>query len=410
MAKGGGGVSVEVNDKDLNDKESNEVNESGFSWENRYAQSWEILREDSAGTLQPTLSLLVQRESEYLHRRRIAADTALRRGIMRHIVLLLDWSIAAASTEVTPNRAVWMVNFAIRPLIRDFFEQNPLGQVSLVTLKDGLAEIISELSPNSSQHNLALDQIVQTAIQPEGAPRGSLSIQNGLQVAQSILKHTPGHGTREVLLFQIGLASHDPGNIFDILPGLKAAKIRTSAISLYGEVSVIRLLTKETDGTYSVAVNDSHFGELSKEQLTPPVTSRDSKATSYLVPMGFPTHINYKTAVLCACHGELRLEGFQCPHCHSLTCQLPIDCPICKLTLISAPHLAKSYHYLFPVSNYLEIDGLTGKCFACSGPIIPNENVEGYRSGQCHRCKDNFCAQCNYTVHSLLYNCPGCLK
>lgn len=32
-----------------------------------------------------------------------------------------------------------------------------------------------------------------------------------------------------------------------------------------------------------------------------------------------------------------------------------MDCPICALTLVSSPHLARSYHHLFPVANYEEI-------------------------------------------------------
>ena len=35
--------------------------------------------------------------------------------------------------------------------------------------------------------------------------------------------------------------------------------------------------------------------------------------------------------------------------------ELPCSCHICGLTLVSSPHLARSYHHLFPVRAFSEI-------------------------------------------------------
>ena len=99
------GVSVEIDDAEINQDPAGAS--GGFSWESRYTQSWEILREDDSGTLQPTLAMLVQRDSEYLRRRRMTADAALRRGIMRHIVILIDWSVAASTVDVSEPAPRW---------------------------------------------------------------------------------------------------------------------------------------------------------------------------------------------------------------------------------------------------------------------------------------------------------------
>jgi transcription initiation factor TFIIH subunit 2 len=34
---------------------------------------------------------------------------------------------------------------------------------------------------------------------------------------------------------------------------------------------------------------------------------------------------------------------------------LPCSCHVCGLTLVSSPHLARSYHHLFPVKAFSEV-------------------------------------------------------
>lgn len=54
-------------------------------------------------------------------------------------------------------------------------------------------------------------------------------------------------------------------------------------------------------------------------------------------------------------HSKLTNTGYICPRCASKVCELPSDCDVCGLTLVSSPHLARSYHHLFPVHNFEEI-------------------------------------------------------
>ena len=41
--------------------------------------------------------------------------------------------------------------------------------------------------------------------------------------------------------------------------------------------------------------------------------------------------------------------------CQSKYCELPVECKACGLTLVSAPHLARSYHHLFPLPAFNEV-------------------------------------------------------
>ena len=44
-----------------------------------------------------------------------------------------------------------------------------------------------------------------------------------------------------------------------------------------------------------------------------------------------------------------------CARCKARVVDLPCSCHICGLTLISSPHLARSYHHLFPVKAFTEV-------------------------------------------------------
>lgn len=68
---------------------------------------------------------------------------------------------------------------------------------------------------------------------------------------------------------------------------------------------------------------------------------------------------------------KLTTGGYFCPQCQSKYCELPVECRSCGLTLVSAPHLARSYHHLFPASNYQEIayEKQGEICFACQKPF-----------------------------------------
>jgi len=64
-------------------------------------------------------------------------------------------------------------------------------------------------------------------------------------------------------------------------------------------------------------------------------------------------------------------SGYNCPQCGSRYCELPVECKQCGLTLVSAPHLARSYHHLFPIKPFIERTEVPGTthCFACAKPF-----------------------------------------
>ena len=110
-------------------------------------------------------------------------------------------------------------------------------------------------------------------------------------------------------------------------------------------------------------MNEGHFKDLLFELVPPPAqrtlssshapgTGSNNLATD-LMMMGFPTRLPDASPLsFCVCHNELKSEGFLCPRCQAKICDIPTDCDICGLMIVSSPHLARSYHHLFPVKAY----------------------------------------------------------
>lgn len=380
------------------------TNEIGFAWENRYAQSWEILKEDEHGSLKHSIAEI--KRNQYIQQRRLIADKALRRGILRHLILLMDFSTASNENDYLPTRGKNLLG-KVRKFSQSYFDQNPLSQLGVLALRDGLAEKISDMLGNYKDF--------QSILPEDYEGKGEASVLNALNVAKSMLLHTPGHGSREILLLFTGISSSDSGNIETIMQEFKQMNIKISCISLTGEIFVIKKLCEMTGGHYHVTLNDDHLVETLNQFVIPQESSIMDKGTlSYLVLMGFPQRIQDGSGErsLCSCHRKVTESGYSCPRCSAKICQVPADCPICGLTLVTAPYLAKSYHHLFPVSNF-KISKVDGACYSCSRSTIESSSTAitkvGGSSVTCLSCTKMFCADCDLFIHEQLFNCPGCI-
>lgn len=187
-----------------------------------------------------------------------------------------------------------------------------------------------------------------------------------------------------------------------------------------------------TTGQFGVALNEGHFKDLLFELIPPPAqraVARTGTGTAApaadLMMMGFPTRLpDTSPPSLCVCHSQLKSEGFLCPRCLAKVCDVPTDCDICGLMIVSSPHLARSYHHLFPVKPYQAIVSLeesmetSASCHGCS-LVFPSApaSAAGVAEGmsplgryRCPECKNDFCADCDVFVHDVVHCCPGCGK
>lgn len=230
------------------------------------------------------------------------------------------------------------------------------------------------------------------------------------------------------------------------------------------------LLTHQPTGTFSVAKDDLYLRELLFEFVSPPPTIAPSKSnvlggpsstaptnTADLMLMGFPTLVHAPYPGLCSCHSKLKSIGFTCPRCKSRICDVPTECKVCGLTVVSSPHLARSYRHLFPVrllpsppasltlsqvANYEQVNGsvppfppsssltphspspppLQSACHSCAFPFAELAIQAPDPTGSvalsalsptgryaCRECRRHFCLECDVLVHTALGFCPGCV-
>ena len=375
--------------------------------------------------------------------------------------------------DLRPTRYLLTIRYVIE-FITEFFEQNPISQLGIIGMRDGLAIRISDISGNPNDHISRLQKLRQEE------SKGQPSLQNALDMARGALYHAPTHTTREVLLIFGSLLSSDPGDIHSTITALVRSHITCTIIGLAAQVAICRTIVDRTNPslspsqTYNVALNEQHYRELLMRTTTPPTTGQaNSKATdgsgtnSTLLMMGFPSRIVSPEPTLCACHSKPTRGGYLCSRCSSKVCALPTSCPACGLTLILSTHLARSYHHLFPLQNWVEVSwtralGSEGKgqdaCFGCqtlfpikTPPVrdgarhlnmnLSSNNKVGHRNDRvslgdrpskstkgtdlvtkasnkdgvsesgryaCETCGRFFCIDCDVFAHEVVHNCPGC--
>jgi transcription initiation factor TFIIH subunit 2 len=361
-----------------------------------------------------------------------------------------------------PNRFQTLIRYA-QEYVREFFEQNPISQMSVLGMHDGLCIRISELSGNPADHVNAIKEIVKPANPKDVAkePRGSPSLQNALELARATLYHTPSHGTREVIIAFGSLISLDPGDIHQTIRACVRDRIRVSIIGMGARMRICSEIVGRTnagdESEYVVATDQELLRELLLATTTPPVVRASKTAAApppesaaALMMMGFPSRVIEDVPTMCACHGILTTGGYTCSRCSAKVCSLPITCPSCQLTLLLSTHLARSYHHLFPLRNWAEVSWARARekgsreCVGCltQFPEPPAEDTVHHNGEQnresradsaarqrqldeeesaeqkasqssryeCRACESHFCIDCDMFCHMVLHNCPGCLS
>ncbi|KAJ3130963.1 hypothetical protein HK100_007084 [Physocladia obscura] len=339
--------------------------------------------------------------------------------------------------SLPPSRLECILS-ALETFTQEFLVVNPLGSIGLIETRDGGAEKLTEMTGNGNEHVAAIKA------KPNREPRGEPSLQNSLEIARRSLLHVPSHGSREILILYSALNTCDPGNIFETIEALKTDNIRVSIIGLAAEMQICKRICKETKGVYNVILNEMHLKEVLAEHVAPPVVESEIDTGLAMIEMGFPSSIVFDIPTLCANHQKRTQTGYECPRCKTTICELPTDCPVCSLTLVSSVLLARSYHHLFPVPTYKEVPLAATysslNCRACSMPfpvITAEESVTNTREAvdnlapkkasilgsgtstqglaasssryQCVKCKEYFCLECDLYAHETLHNCVGCL-
>ncbi|XP_030385499.1 general transcription factor IIH subunit 2 [Scaptodrosophila lebanonensis] len=386
-----------------------------YRWETGYEKTWEAIKEDDDGLLDSAIAEIIQKAKR---KRQVQKAKQNRLGMMRHLFVVIDCSESMSVPDLKPTRLLCTLKL-LEIFIEEFFDQNPISQLGIIALKAKRAEKITELTGTARVHLKALEGLANVTLTSEP------SLQNGLDMALKTLKVVPSHASREIVVIMGSLTTCDPVDINLTIDELVKEGIRCSVISLSAEIHVCRYLTQKTLGTYGAVLDDAHFRDQLLSQVDPPPAAKTQHNS--LIRMGFPhskDEVEGKDAPLsmCMCHvdnldepSELCTTGHHCPQCKSKYCELPVECQSCGLTLVSAPHLARSYHHLFPVPNYEELsmesvpqlsecDGIR-KCYGCQKVLSAPHDKMVFK---CSHCKQFYCIDCDIFIHETLHACVGC--
>ncbi|KAL0637612.1 hypothetical protein Q9L58_003336 [Maublancomyces gigas] len=144
------------------------------AWED-IKRSWDNVVEGADGSLDVAGLLDAGK------RKRLLKDTTpLQRGIIRHVMLVLDLSMAMAEKDFRPTRQLLSIRYAC-DYVREYFEQNPISQLGVLGMRDGLAVRVSDMSGNPTDHIEAIQNLRRD--DPKGAP----SLQNALEMSRAAL-------------------------------------------------------------------------------------------------------------------------------------------------------------------------------------------------------------------------------
>jgi transcription initiation factor TFIIH subunit 2 len=363
--------------------------QTGFShtWEQvKSDANWHAIHEDEDGNIiATTADSQSLAEQIRVRRKRLnqldhaQSSRRILRDMIRYMYLVLDLSDAMYEKDASlgfgpnKNRLDIMLQLAME-FTDEYFDQNPLSHLGIIICKNGEAQVLSLLSGSKRSAVVALGAIregVTTGL--VGNEAGEFSLQNGLEVAGRSLGHMPKHGSREVLVIVGALSTCDPGDVLvETLPRLLGANIRVNCLAMCAEIHVCRKISETSGGIMGVALDGRHMKDLLLNFIAPPpalLKEQDgTQMTCVFMPMGFPTRLTEDVPTLI--HATVAMgtgsvarndklifakTSYVCPRCKAKASEIPTDCAVCGLKLVLAPHLARSFHHLFPVSPFSEI-------------------------------------------------------
>ena len=386
-------------------------NNKEYRWETGYEKTWEAIQEDKDGMLDYSVQDIINKA----RRKRLAERQGKSKlGMMRHLYLVLDLSENMNTPDLKPTRQYCVLKL-LENFLDEYFYLNPISQVGIITTSNKRAEKVSDMSGNARRHLEVIKSLSSKAC------TGEPSLQNSLSLVLQSLRNMPPHASRELVILMGSLTTCDPGDINKTIEEAATMKVRCSVINLSAEVRVYKELAARTGGLHTVILDDLHLRDMLSQHLDPPAYATDLAAN--LVKMGFPSHAGRlrdevgEGLGLCQCcldkaeeEGSCKIStaGYLCPQCGAKYCELPVECRGCSLTLVSAPHLARSYHHLFPMPSYTErqvTPECSENCVGCGQLFSVLKERTCY---ECPKCRAVFCSNCDIFLHETLHSCPGC--
>jgi transcription initiation factor TFIIH subunit 2 len=78
--------------------------------------------------------------------------------MIRFVTLVLDFSVGAKQKDIRPSRGIVMKRFSVG-FIREFFDLNPLSQLSIIATQNEKAFALSEFQDSPNSHIKAVEDL-----------------------------------------------------------------------------------------------------------------------------------------------------------------------------------------------------------------------------------------------------------
>jgi transcription initiation factor TFIIH subunit 2 len=336
----------------------------GYQWEKEYERTWDAIDVDESGRL---LAAEAREHTSRVSRARVTALVPVRKGLLRHVVLGVDCSGGTClETDFPPSRLAAILE-ASRECVTSFFSKNPVASMGVVAASHSNARTIARLSHGVRAVSKALatidaaDQDAATVGHASSSASlafgvgGDFSVSSVVDECLSVLEAVPPFGTKDIVLLYGAISTRDTTDVEALLARAKRLNVRIHVIGLSGEVHAFHHVASATGGSFHVALSASHLSELLRDALD---SERDEGvAQDQHLPMervGFPQQAIRQDGLLLPEH-VVSQSGFDCPQCLSRCGDLPSKCRVCGLRLLSASHLARSFHHVVPVQPFVAI-------------------------------------------------------
>ncbi|CAK7901495.1 general transcription and DNA repair factor IIH subunit Ssl1p [[Candida] anglica] len=287
----------------------------GYAWEDEYQRSWDVVKDDDRDggrSLDAIIQTMIDNRKKKIMKN---SSTPFQRGIIRTVVVVIDGSSTMSEKDLRPTRFGMMLAL-LADFVVEFFDQNPISQMGIVMMRNGVAYLVSEVNGSPQTH---LEKIRQLRARQHNRyePKGDPSLQNALEMSRSLLKVSFGQNNRnskEILVILGALFTSDPGDIHKTINSLVKDEIKVRVIGLSAQVAICQELVNRTNhtqtvktvapagtgGNYGIIMNEAHFRELLLDCVVPlPVAETESLASTEgteskgvpLIKMGFPSKI-----------------------------------------------------------------------------------------------------------------------
>lgn len=370
------------------------------SWVQWYQKSWLEIQEAGDGRLVNPEENSSKFVRMYDQQPGVLSGRAVKKGLIRFMYVVIDFSLATRQNDYKPMRAEFFI-FEVCEFISKFFASNPLSYVSLIVMRDGEAHFVTRMN---GQPNIQIKKLKEFA--HSHVPSGTCSLVKAfdliLRTASAASADSAQYASREVVVLWGSLASVDSVET-PIAPYLEdrlnQSNMHVSILSVTPEVYAVKKLA--TAGNFNVALNATMFRTKLHELMVP---RSNSSVKPLYIKMGFPVkHFDSAKVTKCSCHKELQSTVFVCPQCGASVCEIPTNCPVCRLVLADKDMLTRVHRLLYDMPRYDGIDEETiQKCNGC-GSFFQQGGA------RCAECSEIFCFECDVFNHDSLRHCPGCL-